>query len=323
MSTEETTRKVGMRRIIRVSTLRDYSIVATVAVLLLILSISSDVFLTKVNLLNVLERSATIGIIAVGGTLVIIAGSFDLSVGAIFAISGVVAVLVANEVGVFAGYIAGVVIGILFGVANGILVTFGRINSFLATLGSSIIIRGVALLLTGGFLALSSDPAFTVLGRGSFLDVKYSSCVFIAFTVLSWFVLARTSFGRYIYAAGGNAEASRLSGISVKAVRTATFAISGLSAGLAGVIVASRVGSGRADSGADLPLAAIAAIAVGGTSIFGGEGAVWRTVLGTFLLVLIGNGFNLLNVAPTYQRIFQGAIILVAVAVDAWSRERQ
>jgi len=198
MSTEETTRKAWMRRVLRVSTLRDYSIVATVAVLLLILSISSDVFLTKVNLLNILERSATIGIIAVGGTLVIIAGSFDLSVGAIFAIAGVVSVLVANEVGVFAGYIAGVATGTLLGVANGILVTFGRINSFLATLGSSIIIRGVALLLTGGFLALSSDAAFTVLGRGTFLDVKYSSWVFIAFVVLSWFVLARTSFGRYI-----------------------------------------------------------------------------------------------------------------------------
>lgn len=323
MSAHDIARKTGGRKNLRFSTLRDYSIVATVVALLVVLSISSDVFLTSVNLLNILERSATIGVIAVGGTLVIIAGSFDLSVGAIFAVAGVVAVLVANEAGILAGYVAGVATGLIFGVANGMLVTYVRINSFLATLGTSIIIRGVALLLTGGFLALSSDPAFTILGRGSFLEVKYSSWLYVGFVALTWFILARTSFGRYIYAAGGNAEASRLSGVRVEVVRTATFAISGLAAGLAGAIVASRVSSGRADSGADLPLGAIAAIAVGGTSIFGGEGAIWRTVLGVFLLILIGNGFNLLNVNPTYQRVFQGTIILVAVGVDAWSRERR
>jgi ribose transport system permease protein len=141
------------------------------------------------------------------------------------------------------------------------------------------------------------------------------------FTFVVWFFLKFTRFGRRVYAVGGNPEAARLSGIRVNFVRASTFAISGAAAGLAGVIVTSRVATGQADSGGlNIALDAIAGIVIGGTSIAGGAGAIWRTVLGVLLLAMIGNGFNLLNVDSTYQRIFQGAIILFAVGIDAWSR---
>jgi len=310
----------GSERQLTLSILRDYGIVVTFCALFASLALSSGVFLTKTNLLNVLEQSAAVGIIACGGTLVIIAGGFDLSVGAVYAVSGIAAAQVANDHGIPLGLVAGVLFGAALGLGNGLLVTVARVNPFIATLASTMMIRGLGLIITGGFLVTVLDPQFTGLGRGQFWGVKYSIWVFLGFVAFSWFLLTRTTFGRHVYAAGGNPEAARLSGVRVGYVRAVTYVISGLSAGIAGVIVASRISQGQADAGEDLPLTAIAAIALGGTSIFGGEGAIWRTVLGILLLALIGNGFNLLGVDPIYQRIFEGAIILAAVAIDAWSR---
>jgi ribose transport system permease protein len=304
----------------RLSALRDYGIVVSFLALFIILSLSSSVFLTEANLLNVLEQSAAVGIIACGGTLVIIAGGFDLSVGAVFAVAGIVAGKVANDGSVELGLLAGIAAGAVLGFGNGLLVTVARVNPFIATLASTMMIRGLGLALTGGFLVTVLDPSFTTIGRGEFADVKYSIWIFAGFVACTWFLLTRTTFGRHVFAAGGNPEAARLSGIRVGQVRTLTYVISGLSAGLAGVIVSSRISQGQADAGEELPLTAIAAIALGGTSIFGGEGAIWRTVLGVLLLALIGNGFNLLGVDPIYQRVFEGAIIVTAVAIDAWSR---
>jgi ribose transport system permease protein len=306
---------------LRISTLRDYGIVASFVALFVALTFSSDVFLSQANLLNVLDQSAVIGLMAVGGTLVFIAGGFDLSVGAIYAMSGVVAGLSAPHIGPELALLLGPLTGLGLGILNGMLVTVGRINPFIATLSSAIVIRGVALLMTGGYIVLVSDPAFTALGRGEVLDVKYSVLIWLGFALVCGFILAFTTFGRYIYASGGNPEAARLSGVRVGVVRAATFAISGLSAGIAGVIVASRVASGQADAGMGIEFAAIAAIVVGGTSILGGEGAIWRTMLGVLLLALIGNGFNLLNVDAVYQQIFHGTIILLAVGIDAWARK--
>ena len=137
---------------------------------------------------------------------------------------------------------------------------------------------------------------------------------------MSGFLLTRTTFGRYVYAVGANPAAARLSGVRVSRVRMVTFALSGLSAGLAGIIVSSRISTGQADAGIGIEFSVIAAVVIGGTSIYGGEGAIWRTVLGVLFLAMIGNGFNLLNINPTYQQIIQGAVIVAAVGVDAWSR---
>jgi ribose transport system permease protein len=301
---------------------REYAIVVIFLALMVALTLSTDRFLTETNLRNLLDQSATVGIVACGMTLVIIAGGFDLSVGAIFALSGIVAVGLANagapEIGLIAGPLAGVVLGVI----NGALVTGVGINSFIATLASSIVFRGFAVVVTSATIITTTAPGFTDFGSGKLFNIKYPVFIFLAWAVITGVVLARTRLGRYIYAVGGNAEAARLSGIRVAQVKVITFAISGFAAGLAGIIETSRTASAQAPAGTGLELSAIAAAVLGGTSILGGEGAIWRTVLGVLILALIGNGFNLLNVDTVYQRIIFGGIILLAVWVDGWSRRR-
>ena len=303
-----------------VAWLPEVGFVISFAALFVTLSITSDVFLTWTNLANILDQWAPVGIMACAATLVVIAGGFDLSVGAIYAVAGITAAKIANATSPELGFLAGVGVGLALGLGNGLLVTVGRINSFIGTLASSFMIRGFALVLTGGFLVIVDDPGFQTLGSGDLFGLKYPVYFFLGFALVSGFLLTRTTFGRYIYAVGANPAAARLSGVRVSRVRMATFALSGLSAGLAGIIVSSRISTGQADAGIGIEFSVIAAVVIGGTSIYGGEGAIWRTVLGVLFLAMIGNGFNLLNINPTYQQIIQGAVILAAVGVDAWSR---
>jgi ribose transport system permease protein len=314
--------RFDLRRLKSLSVVRDYGIVIVFVALFVVLSLASPVFFSRVNLLNILDQWSATLIIAVAGTLVLIAGGFDLSVGSIYAFSGVIAALTVGHIGAWGAILLGVAAGLGCGVINGILATWGRINPFIATLATSIMIGGFALVLTSGnLISVLGNGHFTVLGRSDFETIKYSVWTLLAFTLLCGYLLSRTTYGRRVYASGGNPEAARLSGVRVNLVKASTFALSGTAAGIAGVIVASRVATGQADSGGlGIALDAVAGIVIGGTSILGGAGAIWRTVLGVLLLAMIGNGFNLLNVNSTYQRIFQGAIILFAVGVDAWSR---
>lgn len=322
MTVEATPVEHRRLRRFRPSLLSEYGIVFSFVALFVALSIMSEQFLTTGNVLNILDQWTSVGIIAFAGTLVLIAGGFDLSAGAVFAISGVVAAEVANSSSVPLGVAAGIGIGLGLGIANGFLVTVARINPFIATLASAIVIRGLALIITGGFIVTVNDRSFSSIARNSLFTARLSVFYLIGFGLLAAFLLKATIFGRYIFAVGGNAEAARLSGVRVDAVRGATYAISGLAAGIAGVIGASRVQSGQADVGIGLELTAIAAVVLGGTSILGGAGAIWRTALGIMMLAMIGNGLNLLAVDPIYQEIVQGGIILVAVAIDAWARGR-
>ena len=314
--------RFDFRRLKSLAVVRDYGIVIVFVALFVVLSLASPVFFSRVNLLNILDQWSATLIIAVAGTLVLIAGGFDLSVGSIYAFSGVIAALTVGHIGAWGAILLGVAAGLGCGVINGILATWGRINPFIATLATSIMIGGFALVLTSGnLISVLGNGHFTVLGRSDFETIKYSVWTLLAFTLLCGYLLSRTTYGRRVYASGGNPEAARLSGVRVNLVKASTFALSGTAAGIAGVIVASRVATGQADSGGlGIALDAVAGIVIGGTSILGGAGAIWRTVLGVLLLAMIGNGFNLLNVNSTYQRIFQGAIILFAVGVDAWSR---
>jgi ribose transport system permease protein len=297
---------------------RDYGIIVTFLALFVALSIASPAFLTTTNLLNIVNQNAAIGIIACGGTLVIIAGGFDLSVAAIYALAGVVAAEVANSVDPVLGLLVGILVGGALGLANGMLVTTARINAFIATLASGYVFRGIAILVTGGFLVSVKDETFGTIGQYYLFEVHIPSWIFLAVVLALSFVLGRTVFGRHVFAVGGNDQAARLSGVRVKAVRNATFVISGLCAGLAGVIAASQDLTGQAEAGVGFELTAIAAIVIGGTSIAGGQGAIWRSVLGVMLIALINNGFNLLNVDAFYQAVAQGLIILIAVGVDVW-----
>ena len=291
---EQTPKGLGSR--LRLSVLRDYGIVIAFAIIFVALSFASPVFLTSRNLLNILDQQAAIGMIAVGGTLVLIAGGLDLSTGAVFALAGVVAALMVPVVGVPLCFLIALLVAVALGLGNGLLATIGRINSIIVTLASGIMIRGLAIAITGGLLVRVDEPAYTTLGRGSFLGLKYSIWLFLIVTILAGFTLRYTTFGRYVYAAGGNPEAARLSGVQVNRVRATTFVISAFTAGLAGILISSRVATGQADTGMGLEISAIAAIVIGGTSLLGGEGAVWRTIIGLMLLALVRNGFNLLNI---------------------------
>ncbi len=319
--TPEVTETTERRSRWQLGRVRDYGIVTTFLLIFVALSISSPAFLTTTNMLNLLEQNATIGIVACGGTLVIIAGGFDLSAGAIFAFAAVVAAEVAVHVNPTLGLIAGVIVGLILGMINGFIVTKMRINTFIATLATSYVYRGVATLITGGFLVNVAATSFAVPGTYKFFDVKFTIWIFAFVAVGLGFLLAKTAYGRHVYAVGGNSEAARLSGIPVDRVFAMTFAISGVCAGLAGVLAASQDATGSARAGIGIELASVAAIVIGGTSIAGGEGAIWRSVLGVMLLALINNGFNLLDIDPFYQSVVQGLIILIAVGVDVWARK--
>jgi ribose transport system permease protein len=301
---------------------RDYAIIVSFLALFITLAVASGPFLTKDNLLNVLDQSSTLGIIACGETVVFIAGGFDLSVGGVYGLSGVVAAMLEPHIGAWGALAVGLGSGAVCGFVNGLLVTVGRINAFMATIGSGFVIEGIALVLTQGNLINVTAPSFAILGENSFIGVTYATWTWLAFGLLLTVLLTMTTFGRYVFASGGNPLAARLSGVRVDVVRTLAFTISGLSAALGGIILASRVQTGEADVGTNIELTVIAAVVIGGVSIFGGEGAIWRAVLGILLLTLIGNGFDLLNVNPTYQQVIQGVIILVAVGIDAWSRKQ-
>ncbi len=297
--------------------LREYGIIFAFIAVFVTLSLLTPAFFTTRNMLNVLDQASQVGLVALGATVTIIGGGFDLSGGAIFAAAGSTAALIARQGYPAAGLAMGVIVGLILGFANGGLISGLRINSFVATLATGLIIRGLAYVVTAGLLIQIKDPGFAFLGRGRFLDAKIPVYFFFGFAILVWFLLSRTKFGRYVYAIGGNEEAARLSGVRTALVRTTTFAISGLSAGLAGVIGASRISTGQANVGDGIELSAIAAVVIGGTSIMGGEGAVWRTLFGILLLQLISNGLNILNVPPFYQLVVQGSVILFAVALDA------
>ncbi len=308
-------------RLARFRSLRDYGIAGSFVAIFVVLSVASPVFLTSRNLLNVLDESAQVGIMACAETLVFIAGGFDLSIGAIYAVAGIVAVkLSLGHLAAPEALTAGILAGLLIGCVNGVLTTVGKINAFIATIATQFVFYGVALVMTGGFLVTATGRSFAVLGGGLSWGLTYQVIAWLVFAAICGFLLARSTFGRYVYAVGGNAEAARLAGVHVKLIRGATFAMSGLAAALAGVLDVSRVSSAEPTAGMGIELTVIAAVVIGGTSIYGGAGAIWRTMLGVLLLTLIGNGFNLLNIAATYQQIFQGAVILLAVGVDAWSR---
>jgi ribose transport system permease protein len=265
-----------------------------------------------------------VGIVACGVTIGIIAGVFDLSVGAIFGVAAVVAAKTAVATGnALVGIVVGMASGALLGLVNAVLVSTLRINSFIATLASSIVFRGIAILVTSGMIVTVTDEVFSTLGTGTLLHAKYTVFVYLAVILLTSFLLEKTALGRYFFAVGGNPEAARLSGIPVERVRAAAFVISGACASIAGVLAASRTSSAQPDLGIGLELSAIAAAVVGGTSITGGEGAIWRAVLGVLILAMIGNGFNLLGINTIYQQIVQGVLIVVAVGADQLMRRRR
>lgn len=305
---------------------RDFGILAALVVMMLLLSIFTNTFLTGGNLVNVLDQAVVVGLLACGETLCIISGAFDLAASSVLALSAISAVIITQHFGVLAGFLGCIVVGAILGTISGIVVVVSRVHSFIATLAMSIIYRGLAVIITAGAILYPQPDQleqFQMLTWPSFGGITSASVLFLAVVAICWVLLSGTTFGRRIFAIGGNEEASRLSGIRAWQVRVAVFAVSGVCAALAGLVLASRGGSAQSAMGTGLELSAIAAAVVGGTSVMGGEGAIWRGLIGVFILTLIGNGFNLLGWNTTYQQVVQGALILGAVTLDQYLRRRR
>jgi ribose transport system permease protein len=305
------------------SVIRRGGIVIPFAIAFVILALISPPFLRFQNLANILDQQSGIIIVAAAGTLVLIAGGIDLSIGAIYGLAGATAAQLAVSFGPAVGVLGGIAVGLAVGLANGVIVTRFRINALIGTLAMSFVVGGIGAIATHGNLVVVFDhPDFQVFAATKILGITSAAWMMIVIAVAIAVLLSRTTFGRYVYATGGNAEAARLGGVRINTVRIATFALSGAAAALAGTIDASRVLSAQASAGSFLTFTVLTGIIVGGTSILGGEGSVQRTVVGCLFVALIANGFNLLGLDPFYQQITLGIILLVAVGTDAWSRRQ-
>lgn len=288
------------------------------AIVFLGLTFTTENFFSIMNLRNILDQQAFILMIAGFATIVIISGGFDVSLGAIYILSPIIALKVENSTGsILYMVIAGAAVGIAAGVVNGLIIAFGKINSFITTLATSFILFGLAYILSDGSILTLSDIESRSFVTKKILGITSATWMAFAILIISWILLERTRFGRSIFAIGGNIEAARLSGIRVARLQIIAFTLGGFGAGLAGALNSIRTTSAQASDDFSVIFAVIAAIVVGGTSIAGGSGAIWRSVAGVFFIAILVNGFNLNGIDPVFQRIIQGLVILLAVGADS------
>lgn len=279
--------------------------------------IATPHFMTVSNLLNVVEQSTVIGVLAVGMTFVILTGGIDLSVGSLVALSGIVFGIAVNAgAPMSVAVLAALGVGTLCGVVNGGLVTVGQLPPFIATLGMMSVARGLALVLSDGRPISSFDESFRTLSTGRIVGVPVSTLVMLLVYAVAAFVLARTVVGRYVYAVGGNEEATALSGVNVRLVKIVVYAVSGLTAALTSLILVARLNSAQPIAGISYELDAIAAVVIGGASLLGGSGSVLGTLVGALIMAVLRNGLNLLGVSSYVQQIAIGTVIVIAVLVD-------
>lgn len=286
------------------------------------MTLATDNFLSVANLQNIVLQSSINAIIAVGMTAAILTGGIDLSVGAVVALSGTLCagLMVHYGLGIPAAVFLGIVVGIVFGLFNGYCVAYLRMPPIIVTLATMGIARGIALIYTGGYPVDGLPDAFAFLGGGVVAGIK-TPIVIMLITYLGAYVLLNLApFGRYVYAIGGNEEATRLSGVSVARYKLLVNALSGLTAAVAGIVQAARVTSGQPGVGVGFELDAIAAVVMGGTSIAGGRGAIIGTLVGALLLGVLNNGLNMIGVSPYMQLIIKGGIVLLAIFISRESK---
>jgi ribose transport system permease protein len=307
---------------VRVALLR-YAIVWVLVALALVSNILYPGFFEIANLRNILSQNAPVGLVAIGMTFVMIAGGFDLSVSSIFAAAGVAFASFSGHMPIAIAFVAVLGVGAVAGSINGSIVTRLHVNPFVATLGTSSAFSGLAYLYSHSQPVVTDKPGFLALGTNAILGVPASIVIFAVAFVVGALVLSKTVFGRSVYAVGGNTEAARLAGIRVDLVRFIAYTVTGVCAALAGMIIASRTGVGQADIGATITLDSIAIVIIGGTSLLGGEGAMWRTLVGLLILATINNLFDSLALDTAAQSLVKGIIVVAAVALDAYTRRRQ
>ena len=296
---------------------------ATLLALALVTSVLAPRFLSPVNLTNLLVQGSIMAVIAMGMTFVIVGGGFDLSVGSVVALSGCVAAATMLRAGIVAGVLAGVAAGGLVGLVNGLTIARLRVNPFITTLGTMVLVRGLVFLLTGGAPVEGTfglPEAFVAFGSQRFLgvhDLVWVPALLLA--ALSW-VLHATPYGKSIFATGGNREAAYLSGIPTARVITSTYVWAGALAGIGGVMLAARLQSGQPTAGEFYELTAIAAVVLGGAGLHGGDGTLYKSVIGVFIMVVLGNALNLMAVDSYWQRVAVGVVIIAAAAADRFKQ---
>ncbi len=302
--------------------LQRFGIVVGLVVICTALTVMTPNFATTGNAINVARQISINGILAVGVTYVLLTGGVDLSLGSVVALAGVVAATFARpgEYPVFVPILLGILAGGACGVVNGLVVTWGRVAPFIATLGMMTIARGLALVVSDGRPVSNMSPEFARLG-GDLAGVPIPVLILGGAAVGSWWFLANTRLGRYVYAVGGNESAARAAGIAVGRVKLFAYTACGAMAGLAGVVLAARITAGQPNAGIAYELDAIAAVVIGGTSLSGGVGGVGGTLLGALLMGVINNGLDLLNVSSYYQQIVKGCIIVGAVWLDRRNKQ--
>ena len=287
--------------------------------LIVVLTLLNPNFLTVSNLLNVLRQVSISGLIAFGMTFVILTGGIDLSVGSTLALTGAVAAsLIASGTDPIIAMGVALVLGLILGAINGIIITKGRVAPFIATLATMTVYRGLTLVYTEGkpVSGLGDSVAFQMFGKGYFLGIPVPVITTILAFVVLYLILHKTNFGRRVYAVGGNEEASKLSGINTDRVKIWVYAITGLLASVSALILTSRLNSAQPTAGESYELDAIAAVVLGGTSLTGGRGWIFGTLVGVLIIGVLNNGMNLIGVSSFFQHVVKGVVILLAVMID-------
>jgi ribose transport system permease protein len=304
--------------------LSEYGAVAMLIVLLVGVSLTTPRFFTINNLMNVARQVSINSIIASGMTFVIITAGIDLSVGSLVAVTACMAMVIIDRTGQSLwGVGAGILAGGLGGAINGTVVAWAKIPPFIATLAGLTVYRGLALILTGGVPIVKFEGNFRFLGQGDIGGIPFPIIlmVFVMFTM--HIVLTRTAFGAYVFAVGGNEESSRLSGIKVAWIKFWVYVLCGFLTGIAGMVLMGRLSSAQPAVGEGFELDAIAAVVLGGTSLMGGRGSVWNTLMGALVIGVVNNGMNLMGVHTHYQLVAKGIIIVLAVLLDSYLKKRR
>lgn len=311
-----------MKRILPVR-LNEHGVFIGFLVLCVIVTIAEPRFLTGKNILNLLRQASIIGIIAAGMTGVIISGNFDISVGAIASVAGAIVMkLLSLSLPFPLALLGALSAGALAGLFSGTAIAIFSIPSLIATMGTTAILTGTVLLITGGYPISGTFPLFDYLGNGYLCGIPAPVIIFLLTVLLVYVILTYTVFGRHVYSVGGNEEASRLSGIRSEWVKIKIFMMNGLCAALAGCVLASRLSTATPIAGQGYDMDAIASVVIGGTSILGGEGSVIKTIVGVLFMSVINNAFNLLGVDVYFQFIVKGFIIVIAVGADSYNRKK-
>lgn len=290
--------------------------------IIIVMSIASSFFLTIDNITNILIQASIYGIMACGMTFAIIGGDFDLSVGSIMALSGLISVLAEPYIGQIFSIMMGILSACLLGLVNGFLIAKCHISSFIATIGTSYIIKGIALKISDGNPIISKNSWYAEIGNGKLFGIPFLILLLIALVLITWYILTSTRFGRNIYTMGGNSEVAHNSGINIAFYKISVFILSGLAAGIAGILNSSKLNTASALHGDNAALSVITGVVIGGTSLIGGVGSIGKSIIGILIFSVITNALDLLGVFSYYQTAIRGILLILIIGLGAWSRAK-